>query len=123
MGKPGPRLSYEEKRELRTKKRATGRYQPSNFPSVDVPGLILPSVNSTALLAAAKRRLDAIDVVLVTERLADAGPVLSRELGWAVTDATAHRAGTNKGDVIQRTGMPSSRPSRATVFTSRNFWM
>jgi len=76
-------------------------------------GELVALFNSTALLAAALTRLNRFEVVLVTERLDEAGPVFRHYLGWGDgvstgmesatrgatagnANASAHRAGTRQ---------------------------
>ena len=51
---------------------------------------------SPAHLALAKRRLERFSLVMPTERLGDAGPLLADKFGWGATDAAALRSGTHK---------------------------
>lgn len=45
-------------------------------------------------LEAAKRRAQRFSLVLPTERLSDAGPLLKAKFGWRASDASRHRGGT-----------------------------
>ena len=55
---------------------------------------VLAIFNSTALLRSAKARLEAATLVLITERLFEAGPIFRHTFVWAVSNATQNRKGT-----------------------------
>ena len=54
-------------------------------------------------LKLARDRLDRFSLVLLTERLGDAGPLLEARFGWTEHDAAAYRAGTHSHTVATPT--------------------